>query len=199
MYEDMNVIWVPSGNPTLINGEKKDKLFPTETNYRPLSFIAVADKGESVITTGVMDDLVSLRALIDGIVEYDNCEVDMMFNVKEGTDSGNPFTFDDLCLQRVYRPTDGGDAYSYCWNETPLDFIYDINTRTYNVPATDAELLALINTGKGDPDYYGGSKYIFVGNMYGQTVPEEVSQDIDITDDTSTSATTVGQNDIVSA
>ena len=60
----------------------------------------------------------------------------------------------------------------------PLDFIYDKSENSYQLDKykTDAELLAKIQTGKGDPTLYEGTNFLFVDNIFAETIPRSVEQ-----------------------
>ena len=63
-----------------------------------------------------------------------------------------------------------------------LDFVYEKYNDTYNITEAavkdNKELLERIQTGKGDPEIYGGYNYLYLDAFVGGTIPEEIDQDL---------------------
>jgi hypothetical protein len=57
---------------------------------------------------------------------------------------------------------------------SPLDFIYELESNSYNLNqySSDLDLLDKVQTGKGDDRIFKGFQYIFVNFVFGSTSPE---------------------------
>ena len=60
----------------------------------------------------------------------------------------------------------------------PLDFVYNKEENEYDLSryATDADLLAKVQSGKGDLAIFEGNKFLFIEGIFAETEPEVVEQ-----------------------
>ena len=63
-----------------------------------------------------------------------------------------------------------------------LDFVYEKYNDTYNLTeeayADDKQLLAKIQSGKGDPEIYKGYSLLYLDTFVAGTVPDKIEQDL---------------------
>ena len=70
---------------------------------------------------------------------------------------------------------DDDDTFNKCvTSEMPLDFIYEKESNSYRLDLyeTDEQLIAKVQTGKGDPSLYAGADYLYIDGMFASTEPE---------------------------
>lgn len=78
----------------------------------------------------------------------------------------------------------------------PLDFVYNREMASYDLNAyvSDAELLAKVQTGKGDPLLFEGNLFLYIEGIFAETIPTPVEQQLEF--NPSNPARSVGTNDL---
>ena len=104
-YEDENIIWTPAGNPSLLNKEAADLMFPVEEKYRTINVVAVA-KGDNLITPQFLKEVKQWEDMVYATYEYTDTEFDATQTLVR-PQKGRSVSFQEMCIERYYYPTVG--------------------------------------------------------------------------------------------
>ena len=96
------------------------------------------------------------------------------------TDDGDIYSYEDLCYKISYggQPSvriSKGSKFKQCLETiSPLTFFYSTTTDSYDFTgySNDADIIAKVQTGKGDPYLYSSDgQYIAIGDIFGTIEP----------------------------
>ena len=106
-YEDENIIWTPAGNPTLLNQEKAEEMFPVEENFWYISIIMEPkdfSTPHGVLTLGALEEMIDWEEKMREIVEWESTTTGAGLKI-ERTEEGPSYQYKDVCdeYEQTYK------------------------------------------------------------------------------------------------
>jgi len=91
-------VWTPEGNPSLVNKEKAETLFPVEEKFRPISLVIESKTDDSIITVETMRKMAEFEDLLYSVKANSKSTMDSNNEIVESTE-GFEFGWEDICIQ----------------------------------------------------------------------------------------------------
>lgn len=99
LYEDENVIWTPSGNPTLKAQDKSKALFVKEEKYRAVSIIwEIKGDATNILNVEALKEMKQFEDLMYSVSDWKDTTVDATNNIVRDK-KGAVYNYEDICYE----------------------------------------------------------------------------------------------------